>query len=214
MMTARRKRSVGKRERRDMIERSSAASWNEWNASPTVGAALDPMAGRGEAGGLSASSKRVNTRAMLRYFYQESVNDLPMSWSEFKQLIKSLEETKLRLIQLLLEAGANPNSASRAGGLTPFHVAATEAIALRLLETQHLDRSLRSEYVTLNLRIKLDTHNWFDLIPQARRVVSARGEQTRFRECGARSARTGRARCAVAHLRRDRRFRLRSCRDR
>jgi hypothetical protein len=127
-----RKKIFLRHESKDAMERSSAAELrNAWNA----------------RAGVSASGKRVDTRAMLQYFYQESVDDLPMSRSELKHLVKSLEETKLRLIQLLLEAGANPDTTSRAGGLTPFHVAATEAIALRLLETQHLDRSLRSKYV-------------------------------------------------------------------
>jgi ankyrin repeat protein len=92
---------------------------------------------------------QVTTRAVLRSYFdrdQDSVVDL----SELEDQAKRLEKTKLRLVQILLEAGADPNIASLSEGLTPFHVADTEALALRLLMAEGLDRSVRSKYAQLS----------------------------------------------------------------
>lgn len=97
-----------------------------------------------------ALATQVTTRDVLRSYFEPGQDSAVESALEGEA--KRLEKIKLRLVRILLEAGANPNIASQSEGLTPFHVAHTEALALRLLMAESLDRSVRSKYDQLSAR--------------------------------------------------------------
>ncbi len=135
-----------------------------------------------------ALATQVTTRAVLRSYLEPGQDSAVESALEGEA--KRLEKTKLRLVRILLEAGADPNIASQSEGLTPFHVADTEALALRLLMAESLDRSVRSKYAQLSApprthglahsRNSQITHDQ----EQARRVSATCGQQARLREGG------------------------------
>jgi hypothetical protein len=93
----------------------------------------------------SMATRQVTARNALRTYFE--IHGQKVDEEDDRIGVEALEGVKLRLAHILLEAGASPNVSSRSEGVTPFHVAATEALALRLLEAEDLDRSARSKYV-------------------------------------------------------------------
>jgi ankyrin repeat protein len=99
------------------------------------------------------AARQVTARNALRTYFEIHGQNMD---EEDDRIGVEAEGVKLRLAHILLEAGASPNVASRSEGVTPFHVAATEALALRLLEAEDLDRSARSKYVNAFARVHDD----------------------------------------------------------
>jgi hypothetical protein len=137
------------------------------------------------------AARQVTARNALRTYFE--VHEQKMDHEEDDRIGVEAEGVKLRLAHILLEAGASPNVASRSEGVTPFHVAATEALALRLLEAEDLDRSARSKYINAFARV----HDDLSAGPrQLTRIVHRAREGEESLCCMWRAGEASRGRCA------------------